>query len=296
MAHTRMKVKHETVKQRTSATEISGIGHEEVTYPNMTAFLIDALGPSDMREGERISRSTGREERTSTRTFQEAVDLAKYGWTEGERIIADLSDRLEERVHRALPWYGMELAESGGEVDVAALLDGQRENMWDWREEGGRKPVVRVNVNGAFHWNIKTQEVRVMGAAVVSLIDALEKMGRRVEMDMFWPVTSWGNEMASLRIRIKEADDPLHLANMAFAVAHASMFRRLVFSWMERFPSGARDTYSVGGAYGRSSLQPGEVHDDEVFVDIEAACGRGVLDGYDFVMEQLRKQGIEVAE
>lgn len=295
-------IEHAKAQQVTCAAEITGGTHQEVTYPTMEALLLDASGPSEMPIEERAAhqRSSTRDEFTGTRSFEEALAMARHGWTEGERIIADLSDRLEERVHRALPWYGMELAESGGEVDVAALLDGQRENMWDWREGGGRKPVVRINVNAAVHNRITTQEVQVMGAAIVALIDALERMGRRVELELFWPTTAYkdGAEpmIASARVRIKEADDPMHVANLAFALAHASMYRRILFSWMERYSKKGRERFGVGSGYGLSKLQLGKVTDDEIFVDVQAACERGVVDGYDFVMRQLRDQGIEVNE
>lgn len=295
-------VEHAKAQQVTCAAEITGGTHQEVTYPTMEALLLDATGPSDMESRDRKSRerSEDRVEFTGTRTFEDALAMARHGWTHGERIISDLSDRLEERVHRALPWYGMELAESGGEVDVAALLDGQRENMWDWREGGGRKPVVRINVNAAVHYRITTQEVQVMGAAIVALIDALERMGRRVELELFWPSTTYKGDgpyvIASARVRVKEADDPLHIANLAFALAHASMYRRILFSWMERYSEPGRYRFGVGKGYGMSQLQLGKVTEDEIFVDVQAACERGVVDGYDFVMQQLRGQGIEVSE
>lgn len=272
-----------------------GRGFYEATYPSLRAFADAADGPSAMPIRQRASRESGHDE-WGGGSYKEALGYARHGWPEGERKMLDLAERLTEKVSNALPWYGMELGESGGEVDVAALLGGQRENMWDWRDDGGRRPVVRLNLGLTYHADVEPHDVIIAGSVVVSVVDALERMGRRVEIDGYFGIADSffaATAMVSMRTRLKEADEPLDVPALSFAVAHPGMLRRLGFAWLERMGENMRRTLGVGITYGRPG-RIGSITDDELPVEVGKMAQQGGEKAYEAALDLLRKAGLEI--
>jgi hypothetical protein len=269
-----------------------------VWYESLTDLVEDGNRDSDLPWNRRSSyRDENGRGWTMTESLAEATRLALTGWAEGTGRIASLSERLTESVSRHLPHYGMDLAEEGGEVDVAAYLNGDRQCMWDWRDEANRKPVVRVTVNIAASANVAAEDYVAMGALAAATVDALENTGRRVELDVYQTVRAYSGKRNTITTgcRLKDADRPLDLGALAYAVVHPSMLRRTLFSVEERSPAAWRDEYGFhrGGGYGIPADLPEELRGD-LHLDLREAKGMGAEAGYDWVLDRLREQGVEV--
>lgn len=278
--------------------------HVEVRYGSYSELLADAeVRLPDALPGYRQRSRSVQEAHEAgwwgTETWEEAVKLARFGWTEGLGRIVDLSDRIEERVSLALPSYGMTLEESGGEVDVAALLSGQRECMWGWSEDGGKRPVVSITVSPCVHSDVSGQTVIAIGAMVVALVDALETTGRRVELASFTTtrehrVPGTGRR-ARWRCELKHADEPLDRATLAFALANPASPRRIGFALAENLPATLRVALGTGVHYGSPDSIP-ESEQGDVHVDFNLLARNGTLQAYDWVIEQLRACGVDIEE
>lgn len=273
-------------------------GRFEVFYPSLADFVTDVDGDTDFdrRDGSGTSR-TSRDSWAGC-SYDEAIEYARYGWAEGERKVIDLAERLSDQVYKVLPSYGMELAESGGEVDVATMLAGQRECMWDWRDEGGKRPVVRLSVACSHHAGVDNQAINTAGAIVVSVIDALERTGRRVELDaQLTAKSSYESRLlVGARIRLKEPDDPLDVPALVFALAHPAMTRRFLLAMLERLKPGSRREMNVPGGYGYPGAF-GRVTEDETWTSITDMAQSGdAVKAYDTAIRMLREQGVEVSE
>lgn len=168
---------------------------------------------------------------TGTRTFQEAVDLSA-GWTEG-------ADRIE-KVRVSISGKGKNLRrevvqrEVGpGTISMGHYLQGHPQPMTVIRDRNaigrGHGRIVRVYVNIAASRNIKTSVIERRGAAILALVDALQRAGRRVEVTVVQCVTN-GSYGLEQHVTVKRAEARLNLPSLAFALAHPSMLRRLCFA------------------------------------------------------------------
>ncbi|MBM7554528.1 hypothetical protein JOC33_003466 [Thalassobacillus pellis] len=83
------------------------------------------------------------------------------------------------------------------------------------------------------------------GAAITALVSTLERAGRRCEV----VAVSRAYEGASsieYRITLKSSQEKVNLPSIAFALAHPSMLRRLVFSARECEGKEIRDKVGIG--------------------------------------------------
>jgi len=270
-------------------------GEHQVIFGSLAemADLSEARGPKDRG-------STGKSAHYVTWSYSDsaaaAAALAREGWPDGVRRISDMSGRITESVSRRTEAHSMDLYEEGGEVDVAAYLDGQRACMWTWAEQENRRPVVRVSVNIAAASKVKPESYIVAGAAICSLIDALEANGRRVELDLHCTIKAHPMTLTT-SVRLKEAGQQLDMGTIAYGVAHPSMLRRTLFGVWEHAPGAWRDAFGfyAGRGYGWATESPAQLRGD-VHVDVNDAAKLDPEGAHEWVLDNLRQQGIEVSE
>jgi hypothetical protein len=274
-----------------------GHRHTQVAFASLTELVRNGL----QRDGD-VPTDSGRQSVSASPgwsgsdSLQHATDLALNGWADGVNRIANLAERISEKVARRVEAHGMDLWEEGGEVDVAAYLDGQRACMWTWTEQDNKRPIVRVSVNVSARSGTTTDEYTVAGAIAAALVDALENAGRRVELTVLCAISmgsSPGNIVFSADL--KRADEPLDLGTVAYALAHPSMLRRTLFSVMENTPQAWRKHYEFSrhGSYGYVTDAPEELRGD-VHLDLHQATKLGVDGGYDWILARLAEQGVDV--
>lgn len=215
-----------------------------------------------------------------------AKQLAERGWSEGAKQIAMLSApivrRISSRILRPEPAFDIE----GSAIDMGRYLQGEPECFLQWRESetedsnrsGG---IVHIVVNVAVSARFTSQQFYEKGAAVAVLVDCLEHSGKRVVLDVGGganhPEADINTEVI---VRLKEAQEPLSIESIAFAIAHPGFCRRLLF-W-------ARATQP--GIY-----VPSMPHDLTVEGDINIAASKlwKTQNPAEWAMAELKKQGIE---
>jgi hypothetical protein len=273
----------------------SARSHTFVRYPHLIDLVRDTDLPTDLPVDQQQARrpERGTTGWAMTASLEQATQLASEGWADGINRVVNLSERLSESISRRLPHYGMDLSEEGGEVDVGTYLGGERACMWTWTDQTNHKPTVRVAVNVSTHAGVEPEGYVTAGVVAAALVDALENTGRRVELDVY--ETLCRDRYMTFGCGLKRADEPLDLGALAYAVAHPSMLRRTLFAIQERLPKAWRDHFGfyMGGGHGSTSTLPDELRGD-ITIEIGEAARRGVTGGYDWILEQLRAQGVEV--
>jgi len=242
-----------------------------VLFDSFSAYVKAAAGPSgDGEEDNRSSRRTGDRAMkfTQVETFDDARNLALYGWAEGTRNIEKLSAVLSGAIHVGVP--SVDLGLVGGAVDIPTYLTGEPECMWSFQDVRARK-AVRIIVEGATEAQTSSSDIMARGAAIVSLVDAIEAAGIATEVEMRYTLAIWGDNRAQLqhRVTLKRADEPLDMATIAFATAHPSSLRRIAFGAYEAMSAYMRTTFSLytSGGYGVvTDTEKSEVQDDEILV------------------------------
>ncbi len=202
-----------------------------------------------------------RDEFTATKTMDEALNLAEFGWKEGlEQIEKALDEISAEPYQEPAPVFDVQ----GEAFNLDAVLQGQPENMMFFMNQDSNKPrVISMAFNFSHGCSVPAEEIMKRGAAIASSVNDIESAGIRVEL-FAYKVTIKGRRnrgffRTKALIKIKDADQPLELERLCFAAAHPSMLRRLWFRLAEQF--GKREFgQRFGETYGSSTdLQASEV-------------------------------------
>jgi hypothetical protein len=212
-------------------------------YDTLEAFLADAeRKPLNALQSSRTDREP---EWSGTRTFEEALTLAREGWPEGR-------DKLMNAVAAAQssptmsPSFTMDVA---GAYPIAAIAAaGDPCSMVDLTPVEDRvRPIIRLVVmrNGSAAYGIS--DFTNYGAAVLSYIEGLEGAGFRIEIEMGFCGKYDDGTRHYIGVIIKRAEEPIELDKLAFCLTHGAMFRRICFAVKE---STDGVWQKLGGTYG----------------------------------------------
>lgn len=170
----------------------------------------------------------GGEEFTGTKTWDEAVGLALYGWKEGLELLhgeyVELSEHLmKENEQTAYRWDLTGLA-----LDIPTMLTGNPEHWLNAVPITARKGI-RIEVNISTSGATNQGAIIKRGAAICALIDSLQEHGYIVELSL---IDIGLNVMHSNDgyVSIEIGQTPLDMDQVAFAIAHPSSLRRLAFA------------------------------------------------------------------
>lgn len=200
-----------------------------------------------------------------TRTYAEAHALATTGWPEGRAKLEKLAADIVTPSRVARPECVFDVTGEGG-CDVGRAMSGHPECVFDWRDsdqtvESQNGPIVRIAFNTAVRADVKTAAIQYRGAAVLALIDALEAAGRRVELVIEKVNSVYRDDPRVFRISIplKSTDFQAQPDQIAFALVHPSMNRRMMLSLTRR--CGAMGRLSAAHAYGGTTKYRPEGYD-----------------------------------
>jgi hypothetical protein len=239
-------------------------------------------------------------------TFEEALNYARTGWSEGTKKLEAFRAPLIEKLMPVIlkPEIQYDVVGTGG-LDMGRVMSGQPDPFMEWVDSetpvfGSGRQLVRVVLNLAASSVVDAKSIIARGAAAAALVDTLEAAGRRVSVVVAEAVTGYrmSGALTSL-ILVKRPDAPLSIDTLTFALAHPSMLRRLIFSLQERHPDQSiRSAFGVPGSYGHPADLSGEERGDIYF---------GAMRGYDpnfdtpestrkWVLETLKQQGVLLDE
>lgn len=167
-------------------------------------------------------------------TFEQAISMATdTGFMPTSPNIDDLLSHIEtDLADRTMMTFDTEFNVSGGAVDVGRYLSGEPECMIDLKPikvmRTGRviRLAVVVNVAG----NVEPNQIINRGAAIMALLDVFNKMQHPVEINV---VLSWegqGSVRTVLVVKVQDANQPLDMGRVMYALAHPSCPRHLGFS------------------------------------------------------------------
>jgi len=218
--------------------------------------------------GSPVSKNHGNESWAGTKTFGESLDLARKGWSEGLETIKAMSEEIWKVVGQEIKKQTFQYDVCGDVVDVDRYLSGEPENMIQFTEEQavGHGKIIKIWVNTVASVGVTKETMFYRGAAVVALVDALEKLGFSCEVSTIDAISErWSGDKNVLRynVLLRGAGEALDLDRLAFALANASWLRRLIFSAMEQESPALRRMFGIGmGTYGNPEEARGATNDD----------------------------------
>ncbi len=213
---------------------------------------VDWSGKKYRRASHRIGDKNYKYSLTST--FQDAMDLARYGWAEGVSKIQQF-EKLDLPTHETfMQNYDIQTAYSvaGGSVNIGRYLAGMPDCMRHMRMINNhalpsrvQKIIIISNSSG----RVLADEILKYGYKIYQIIEALEMANIQTDITLAYSAKNYNTEQISdycfyeTYIKIKKAEDVLCPEKILFCVAHPAMFRRLVLSENERNSFAIRMTY-----------------------------------------------------
>ena len=177
----------------------------------------------------------GREGWSGSSTWDDAMQMLTYGWTEGRSALAEAAEYSAPMMQRTRqPRY--RYSPAGGTPHVPNVCIGVPNTMRSRGGQAGRAqaPVGRIAVNIGAPCSIAPQDIINRGGALIALIDNIEAAGQRVELEAVCRSRCPDNKTdLRVRIMIKHAADTLSVDRIAFALASPAMLRRIKFRIME---------------------------------------------------------------
>lgn len=190
-----------------------------------------------------------------TKTFDEAVDLVHTGWKEGATKASRLLDRIMAKhpLQKRPKQFGI----AGAFPDVPRAIAGNPFNMHVLDpERASRRPVITLLSDIGANCSHDNAEFINRAAVVAAIVDQIEAAGYACDVITF--CTSYngairrgeqGNGFVYIgTCKVKDCNQPVDIARLAFGLGHTGMFRRLIFAEM-----GGHDfNESLGGGLGCS--------------------------------------------
>lgn len=249
------------------------------------------------------TRASNRENRfwAGTEDYAEAEKLATDGWLEGARNIKRYTDAFFSKISSRVQATEMHrTVEPGIMFDVGSYCAGAPDH-WLSEEthivDGLGNRVLVMNCNIAASGSVSTGTIIARGGVIVATVQALELAGYSVELNLVHKVTAdYGHKwMQETHVCLKASDQPVNLDELAFALTHPSMLRRILFHLMEHCPS-LQLCKKLYDGYGypsnvskadQSDIYFSSMHaSDSVWLDEKRALER--------ILEMLKKQGVDI--
>jgi hypothetical protein len=171
--------------------------------------------------------------------YEGAMKLAETGWSEGDILLNDqLMTHKPERDHADSWRYDV----AGELPDIGRYLAGDPLHMRRHGHPKGHQPIVSLLIRNCCGGAVAADTFVKYGAALCTIVDQLENMGRRVEVNVA-DISVIDGIRCTLGWTVKQAEDSLDLAAMAFSLAHPAAPRRIGFAMCERTP---REAWNYG--------------------------------------------------
>jgi hypothetical protein len=166
---------------------------------------------------------------TGTSNMREAIKLCRDGWPQGAARAA----RFRDRINAANP-IGPRVTRwdvAGAIASVPRALAGNPLNMR--RVDSTRlrrKPVLTLLSDMSANCTVRSDAITNRAAVVAAVVDAIEAAGFACEIIVFSSSES-GNEISQIvATTAKESSAPADIGRLAFALGHASFFRRIAWA------------------------------------------------------------------
>lgn len=212
---------------------------------------------------------------TGTDSLEEAIGLARRGWRGGTAEIERLRASIDKLISGSVPMYEPYYDVTGDCIDVGRFVVGEPEDFMTLVDNGLRREspspkIVRIVNNISASAGIGTETILRRGAALIVLIDVLERHGIRCRVDLSHCTQTRVRSGDRLEhyVTVKEDGEPISIDKLAFFMAHGSALRRIMFSVVEHESTTIRESFRIGRDQGGGYGYPGQSSDQgDIYLD-----------------------------
>lgn len=166
-----------------------------------------------------------------TKTFDEAAELFKSGWTLGAQELTKKL-KLAETQKEVQMTYKNILSMCGYQAIVPLYLQGVPNNMVNKKIVPVKNKVITINKTLSASASVSSERLKEESIKCFQIIKKVEASGIRVNLNL---MISTGH--VCVKIRLKSANEKLNISKLAFPLVHPAMFRRLYFRFIETYPT-----------------------------------------------------------
>lgn len=279
--------------------EPGGIDTYSPKFANFTEMLAQCEKEPRPNSPARQSRSVGTRDFNQTETFEECLKVAREGWPEGYANIRSLASTIFDLVSDKVVRPTIIHEVTGDMLDMGAFMEGVPECFLQWKEAEetvtGSNQVIRLVFNCAASCGIRRETLIARGAVAVALAEALELSGRRVEIILAESVNTWAGDGFEMFTVVKESWAPIQGDQLAFALCHPDVLRRLVFSLQEQTPK-PRNA-GVGQGYGTPQEVVNKKDQGNIYIPMahyDHQQWENPKSAEAWILKTLREQGVEL--
>ena len=167
---------------------------------------------------------------TQTNSLQEAMDLCKYGNTQGYHTLIKLKRQLERHIKMTFAQNKQYNDYIGYAPDVKAYLEGNPLSMLNKKNIPKKK--VTIYLNSTYCSNDQTSAIFNRGAIVLTLIEMLENLGYIVDFHLFI-MAEQEKQLLFSEFFLKKETERINPQKLYFPLCHPSWIRRLFFRLIE---------------------------------------------------------------
>lgn len=219
--------------------------------------------------------------------LDEAVKMAQTGWTEGRELLEDAMGAARGAASM-MPLPSRVFDVAGDRPSPARAAAGDPFCMTHkGRSRKSRERVIRIAVQCSVMHYITQGQIMRYGAALLTVIDAIETAGIRVELTGYWQ--SRDGDLIRTIATLKPAHEPVDIDRLAFVLAHPSATRRCVWGIREQTPVCSSYRQSVGSTV---SGRPDNLDDDVFWLKgANSAEADSTEEAFEKLFAQFRENG-----
>lgn len=187
-----------------------------------------------------------------TENFEEALDLLKNGYDAGTE---ELRIKLQCETNQDTQFIKkMCMDVVGFQPCVPNYLMGIPQNMFNQKLVAKKQKIITINKCVDYSGRVSSKEILEYSVRTLRIIQELERQGFAVNLNIIDGYSSM-DEKEIIKVRIKNSNERLNLAKLAFPLLHPSMLRRIMFRYVEvsdttPYRTSSSGSSSIGGCVG----------------------------------------------
>jgi hypothetical protein len=179
------------------------------------------------------SEETGDSSWRGTETLQEAYDLLLSGDEDLYKKFQEKKDiEIEKMLGNVVNKRKVKNDVVGFQPNVPNFLLGLPNDMINEIPNKVSQKILNIVLCMSVSAGVKAETLQSIGMKYIQVIDLLEKSGYRVNLYLAHAGQE-DDEINMCMIRIKTDREPFNIKKCVFPIAHPSMFRRIMFRWIE---------------------------------------------------------------
>ena len=240
-------MKTEQINPKTEVIEFDSL-QDFYNYLCVTPF-------NDVFRWANHSSVTGSEGFTKTKSFDEAVQLFKEGWSDMATKLVQKLKVIENKTEPTMkPRNKMDVC--GYQAVVPLYLNGVPNCMVNKKMVPVKQKV--ITLNKSIDYSAMTNANKIIDESIkaMQIVKKLEAQGYRCNLNIVLGSSAgYGKDAKGffIKVRIKSANEKMNISKLAFPLVHPSMLRRLFFRFIEVYPKITKSFVSGYGAPSTSS-------------------------------------------